>query len=80
MVVYFLVLLLPFEYPEKRVEIVVKAVHQNGYPLTKLVSRLGKSRKWIYNAFENAQIPLNHILQSGSILQKKLDCYDFLLP
>jgi len=53
---------------QHRGEIVEKAVRQSGYPLTKLVSRLGKSRRWIYNAFENAQLPLDHILRIGKII------------
>ncbi len=55
-----------------RGEIVEKAVRQNGYPLSKLANRLGKSRRWIYNAFENAQLPLDYILQIGKIIH-----YDF---
>jgi hypothetical protein len=53
---------------QHRGEIVERAVRQSGYPLTKLVSRLGKSRRWIYNAFENAQLPLDHILRIGKII------------
>jgi len=53
---------------QHRGEIVEKAVRQSGYPLTKLVSRLGKSRRWIYNAYENAQLPLDHILRIRKIV------------
>lgn len=53
---------------QHRGEIVEKAVRQSGYPLTKLVARLGKSRRWIYNAFENAQLPIDHILRIGKII------------
>ena len=49
-------------------EIVEKAVRQSGIPLTKLVKRLGKSRKWIYNAFENPQLFLDVILEIGKII------------
>jgi predicted transcriptional regulator len=55
-----------------RGEIVEKAVRQNGYPLTKLAIRLGKSRRWIYNAFENAQLSIDYILAIGKIIH-----YDF---
>lgn len=53
---------------QHRGEIVERAVRQSGYPLTKLVARLGKSRRWIYNAFENAQLPIDHILRIGKII------------
>lgn len=53
-------------------EIVEKAVRQSGMPLTKLVKRLGKSRKWIYNAFENPHLSIDYILEIGSIIH-----YDF---
>ena len=53
-------------------EIVERAVRQSGIPLTKLVGRLGKSRKWIYNAFENPQLSLDAILEIGKIIH-----YDF---
>jgi hypothetical protein len=53
---------------QHRGEIVEKAVRNSGYPLTKLVSRLGKSRRWIYNAFENPQLPIDHILRIGKII------------
>lgn len=57
---------------QHRGEIVEKAVRQSGYPLTKLAERLGKSRRWIYNAFENAQLPIDYILRIGKIIH-----YDF---
>jgi hypothetical protein len=57
---------------QHRGEIVERAVRQSGYPLTKLASRLGKSRRWIYNAFENAQLPIDYILHIGKIIH-----YDF---
>jgi predicted transcriptional regulator len=53
---------------QHRGEIVEKAVRNSGYPLTKLVSRLGKSRRWIYNVFENPQLPIDHILRIGKII------------
>jgi predicted transcriptional regulator len=54
-------------------EIVEKAVRQSGIPLTKLVKRLGKSRKWIYNAFENPQLSIDYILEIGNAIH-----YDFI--
>jgi hypothetical protein len=68
LVFYLLALLLIFEIMQHRGEIVEKAVRQSGFPLTKLVERLGKSRRWIYNAFENAQLPIDHILRIGKVI------------
>lgn len=53
-------------------EIVERAVRQSGIPLTKLVGRLGKSRKWIYNAFENPHLSIDYILEIGNAIH-----YDF---
>ena len=63
---------LTFVIMQHKGEIVEKAVRQSGIPLTKLVGRLGKSRKWIYNAFENPQLSLDVILEIGKIIH-----YDF---
>ena len=49
-------------------EIVERAVRQSGIPLTKIVHRLGRSRKWIYNAFENPQLSIDYILEIGKII------------
>jgi hypothetical protein len=53
-------------------EIVEKAIRQSGIPLTKLVKRMGKSRKWIYNAFENPHLSIDYILEIGNAIH-----YDF---
>lgn len=49
-------------------EIVEKAVRQSGIPLTKIVLRLGKSRKWLYNAFENPHLSIDYILEIGKVI------------
>jgi hypothetical protein len=61
-----------FAIMQHKGEIVEKAVRQSGIPFTKIVKRLGKSRKWIYNAFENPQLSLDVILEIGKIIH-----YDF---
>ena len=53
-------------------EIVEKAVRQSGLPLTQLAPRIGKSRRWLYNAFENPNLSIEHILIIGKIIH-----YDF---
>ena len=53
-------------------EIVEKAVRRSGLPLTQLALRMGKSRRWLYNAFENPNLSIEHILRIGTIIH-----YDF---
>jgi hypothetical protein len=53
---------------QHRGEIVEKAVRQSGMPLTQLTKRLGKSRRWIYNAFENPSLSLDLIYEIGKII------------
>lgn len=49
-------------------EIVERAVRQSGFPLTQLTKRLGKSRRWIYDAFQNANLSIDYILEIGKII------------
>jgi predicted transcriptional regulator len=53
-------------------EIVERAVRRSGYKLTELVKRIGKSRRWIYNAFENPNLSIDHVLEIGKVIH-----YDF---
>jgi hypothetical protein len=53
---------------QHRGEIVEKAVRQSGIPLTQLTKKLGKSRRWIYNAFENPNLSLDLISEIGKII------------
>ena len=53
---------------QHRGEIVEQAVRQSGYSLTKLTNRLGKSRRWIYHAFENPILSIEVILEIGKII------------
>ncbi|MEN9399162.1 MAG: hypothetical protein RL632_263 [Bacteroidota bacterium] len=53
-------------------EIVEKAVRQSGLPLTQLAKRMGKSRRWLYNAFDNPTLSIEFILSIGKIIH-----YDF---
>ena len=52
--------------------IVEKAVRESGMPLTKLSIKMGKSRRWMYNAFENDNLSIDYILEIGRIIH-----YDF---
>ena len=53
-------------------KILEKAVRESGIPLTKLTKRINKSRRWIYNAFENPNLSIEYIIQIGDIIH-----YDF---
>ncbi len=51
-----------------RGEVVEKAVRQSGYSITKLANRMGKSRRHVYNIFENPNVPIDTILEIGKII------------
>ena len=53
-------------------KILEKAVRQSGMPLTKLSKKMDKSRRWIYNAFENENLSIDYIIEIGNIIH-----YDF---
>lgn len=55
-----------------RGEIIKQAVYKSGYPITKLAEALGKSRRWVYQMFENNNVNLDVVLQIGDIIH-----YDF---
>lgn len=53
---------------QHRGEIVEKAVRESGFSLTKLAQRMGKSRKWLYDAFENPNLSIEFVLEIGKII------------
>ena len=53
---------------QHRGEIVENAVRQSGYSITKLATKLGKSRRWMYLLFENPNISIELILEIGQII------------
>jgi len=53
---------------QHRGEIVEKAVRESGYSITRLASKLGKSRRWMYLAFENHNLSIDLVLQIGLII------------
>jgi len=55
-----------------RGEIVEQAVRSSGHNLSSLAKRLGKSRKWLYDAFENPMLSLEYTIEI-----EKLIHYDF---
>ena len=57
---------------QHRGEIVEKVVRESGIPLAEVARRLKKSRRHIYNMFENPHLSLDEILQIRKIIH-----YDF---
>jgi hypothetical protein len=51
-----------------RGEMVEKAVRESGFPIAELARRMKKSRRHIYNLFENPHLSLDEILQIGKII------------
>lgn len=51
-----------------RGEIVEKAVRESGFPIAELARRMKKSRRHIYNLFENPHLSVDEILQIGKII------------
>lgn len=44
-------------------EVVEKAVRESGFPIAELARRMKKSRRHIYNMFENPNLSLEEILK-----------------
>lgn len=57
-----------FCHMQHKGEILEKAVRESGIPLTKLTKKLSRSRRWIYNAFENPNLSIDYILEIGKII------------
>lgn len=57
---------------QHRGEIVKEAIYKSGVPISVLAQRLGKSRRWVYQMFDNNNVSLDVILQIGLLIH-----YDF---
>ncbi len=53
---------------QDRGEIIKQVVYNSGMTISELAKRMGKSRKWVYNQFENKSVSLDLILQIGEII------------
>ena len=53
---------------QHRGEIIEKAVRESGFPIAELARRMKKSRRTIYNLFENPHVSIEEVLQIGKIL------------
>lgn len=51
-----------------RGEIVERVVRDSGYPITRLAEKLGKSRRHVYNIFENHKVDFETIDSIGRII------------
>lgn len=49
-------------------KIVEQAIRESGYSITKVVEKLGKSRRWIYHLFQNPNASIDFILEIGKII------------
>lgn len=49
-------------------EIIEKAVRESGFSITRLATRMGKSRRWVYQIFESQIVPVDYILAIGKII------------
>lgn len=53
-------------------ELLANAIKKRGVPITIVAKKLGKSRRHIYNLFEEPNVPIETILKIGKIIN-----YDF---
>lgn len=51
-----------------RGEIVEEAVRKSGFPIAELARRMKRSRRHVYNLFENPNVSLDTILEVGKII------------
>lgn len=51
-----------------RGEIIEEAVRKSGIPLTLIAKRMKKSRRHLYNIFQNPHLSLDEIVQIGKII------------
>ena len=58
-----------------RGEIVEQAVRQSGIAISEVAKRMKKSRRHLYNLFENPNVPIETILQISKIIRKDISAY-----
>lgn len=49
-------------------EIIEKAVRESGHSITKLAVKMGKRRRWVYQIFDSASVPIDYIMEIGKII------------
>ena len=53
-------------------EIIEKAVRSSGISNTRFAEKMGKSRRWHYQIFDNSNVPLDYIIEIEKVIH-----YDF---
>ncbi len=53
---------------QHRGEILEKAIRQSGIPITRIVKKLSKSRRWLYNQFTRQDVSLDIFLEIGKLI------------
>lgn len=51
-----------------RGEILRNAVYNSGIPISKIAVKIGKSRRFLYDLFENQNVPLDYMIQIGKVI------------
>ena len=46
-------------------ETLEKAIRESGHSITKLAQKMGKSRSWVYQIFDSANVPIDYIIDIG---------------
>jgi len=72
LVIYFSRISIQICVMQHRGEIVKKAIYQSGMSITLIAKKIGKSRRWMYQMFENNNVSLDLVLEIGQIIH-----YDF---
>ena len=60
--------LLRFVTMQHRGEILETAIRQSGVPITRIVKKLSKSRRWLYNQFTRQDVSLDVFLEIGKLI------------
>ncbi len=53
---------------QHRGELLKEAIKDSGVPLTRIVKKLNKSRRWLYNQFLLPDVPLDILIEIGRII------------
>ena len=60
--------LLRFAMMQHRGEILETAIRQSGVPITRIVKKMSKSRRWLYNQFTRQDVSLDVFLEIGKLI------------
>ena len=60
--------LLRFAMMQHRGEILETAIRQSGVPITRIVKKLSKSRRWLYNQFNRQDVSFDVFMEIGKLI------------